>query len=83
MLLLLLGRWLGQASAAIHFEFADRITLTNVTVKHTGGWGVWLGAGMRNSTFRNGHVSDPGAGAVRLGEAGHGNCLEKNSPNGA
>jgi hypothetical protein len=61
-------------TAALHFEFVSGVTLRNVTVEHTGGLGIWLGAGVKDALFSRGRVEDTGAGAMRLGEAGHGTC---------
>eukprot|EP01048_Picozoa_sp_COSAG05_P015109 COSAG05_NODE_1784_length_4092_cov_122.148175_3_plen_108_part_00 len=51
-----------------------RVCVWQVTVEHTGGWALWLGAGVRNASFQRGTITDVGAGAIRLGEAGHGAC---------
>ena len=58
--------WLN--SATVHFEFSSNISLTNCTIQHTGGHGLWFGAGVRNAQFVHGRVRDVGAGAVRIGE---------------
>jgi hypothetical protein len=58
--------WL--TTAAVHFGFSQRVSLTNVTIQHTGGFGLWFGPGVRNATFANGRVLDVGAGGVRIGE---------------
>jgi hypothetical protein len=62
-------------SAAVHFNFAEHVELSNLTVRHTGAWGVWFGAGSRNCTLRHSTVTDTGAGSARIGEAGDGACV--------
>lgn len=58
-----------QTTAALHFEFADRVSLSNVTIEHVGGYALWFGAGVRNSRFSGGRILDMGAGGIRIGEA--------------
>ena len=70
-------RCTGQAashvpSAAAHFVFAEDVQLTNISVRHVGGWGVWFGAGCRDCALRHSTVTDTGAGGARVGEAGDG-----------
>ena len=62
-------------SAAVHFMFATNVQLTGLTVRHVGGWGVWLGAGTQDCKMSHSEVSDTGAGSVRVGEAGDGACV--------
>ena len=59
----------GLNNAALHFEFSSNIVLTNVSIEHVGGFGLWFGAGVYNARFMHGRVEDVGAGAVRIGEA--------------
>lgn len=58
-----------QTTAALHFEFADQISLSNVTIEHVGGYALWFGPGVRHSRFSSGRLLDMGAGGVRIGEA--------------
>ena len=67
-------RCTGQAashvpSAAAHFVFAEDVQLTNISVRHVGGWGVWFGAGCRDCALRHSTVTDTGAGGARVGAA--------------
>ena len=53
--------------AAIHVTGAQSINFANVSIAHTGGYGIWFNQGCFNSTLSHSHVSDVGAGAVRVG----------------
>lgn len=59
--------WL--TTAALHFEFCQRVAIENVTIQHIGGHGLWFGPGVKSSHFSRGRIIDLGAGAVRIGEA--------------
>ena len=54
-------------TAALHFENATALRLQNVGISHVDGNGVWVGAGSRNVSMDRLHVSDVGAGGVRIG----------------
>ena len=56
-------------TAAVHFEFSSAITLTNVTITGSGGYGLWFGPGTRNASFTGGMITDLAAGGARVGEA--------------
>jgi hypothetical protein len=56
-----------QRTAAVHLTDSVNMQMVNVTVRHTGGYGVWLDKGCRDSALLASHVSDVGAGAVRVG----------------
>lgn len=59
-------------TAALHWQNSTNITLSNVTVKHTGGYGVWFDAGTVGAVLSHSLVEDVGAGAVRIGVPVHG-----------
>jgi hypothetical protein len=59
--------WLEHAT--VRFDFSERISMTNVTVQHTGGYGVWFGPGVYHAELLHSRVIDMGAGGVRIGEA--------------
>ena len=46
-------------TAAVHFEFSTNVVMKNVTIEHTGGFGLWLGAGVHDASFEHGRVSAP------------------------
>ena len=46
-------------TAAVHFEFSTNVKMRNVTIEHTGGFGLWLGAGVHDATFEDGRVPAP------------------------
>ena len=54
-------------TAAVHFENASGVQLTGVDVSHVDGNAVWVGAGSRNVAIDRLHVTDVGAGGVRIG----------------
>ncbi len=54
-------------TATLHWDSSSNITLTNVTVQHTGGYGVWFGPGVVGALLSRALVTDMGAGAVRIG----------------
>ena len=58
--------WLKHAT--VRFGFSQRISMINVTVQHTGGYGIWFGPGVRQAELRHSKVLDMGAGGVRIGE---------------
>jgi hypothetical protein len=79
------NRCTGQAashipSAAVHFMFAEQVHLHNLTIRHVGGFGCYLGAGVRHSSLRRSFVFDTGAGGARVGETGDGACVPAYSP---
>jgi hypothetical protein len=53
----------------VRFDFSERISMTNVTVQHTGGYGIWFGPGVHHAQLLHSRVIDMGAGGVRIGEA--------------
>jgi hypothetical protein len=38
-------------TASVHFEFSSNVRLSNVTIEHAGGYGLWFGPGTRNASF--------------------------------
>lgn len=61
-----------QAAASIPGAFEARgarhVSLRRCEVAHTGTYGVWLRAGVKDSLVEECHVHDLGAGGVRIGE---------------
>ena len=55
-----------QSSAALHWKNAERLALLNLTVRHTGGYGLWFDTGTRDSTVSASHFHDLGGGGVRM-----------------
>ena len=68
---------MGQGAAflntsSVRFENGSvGVELVNVTVAHTGGYGVWFQPGARDSAVRRSRLVDLGAGGVRAGGSGH------------
>eukprot|EP00055_Hartaetosiga_balthica_P009017 m.34948 g.34948 ORF g.34948 m.34948 type:complete len:726 (+) comp6571_c0_seq1:96-2273(+) len=54
-------------TAAIHTIGASNIHFDNITLSHTGSYGLWFDRGTFQSTLTNSRVSDVGAGGVRVG----------------
>jgi hypothetical protein len=71
--------WLDNA--AVHFEFSTNLVMRNISIEHTGGFGLWLGAGVHNASFEYGRVLDVGAGGVRIGEAASQDSDERKAMN--
>ena len=55
--------------AALHWSNSQRVTVHNITVRHTGGYGLWFAAGCHDSSASFVQMSDLGAGGVRIGSA--------------
>jgi hypothetical protein len=53
--------------AAIEVNKARDITFDTCTVYRTGGWGIWLREGVRDSRIIGSKFTDLGAGAIKLG----------------
>ena len=56
-------------TSAVHVVGATRATFQRVTVRHTGGYGIWLDNATQYSTISYSALSDLGAGGVRLGSS--------------
>lgn len=54
--------------AAIEVDAARRIVIDSCTISRTGGYGVWLRTGVRESKVSNCRMSDLGAGGVKVGQ---------------
>ena len=54
-------------AAAIEIDNAEDIHLTRCDVRHTGGFGVWLKAGVLNSEVSSCVMDDLGAGGIKVG----------------
>lgn len=54
--------------AAIEVDAARRIVIDGCTISRTGGYGVWLRTGVRESQVSNCRMSDLGAGGVKVGQ---------------
>ncbi len=54
--------------AAVEVDAARRIVIDSCTVSRTGGYGVWLRTGVRESQVSNCVMSDLGAGGIKLGQ---------------
>lgn len=55
-----------QSVAAVHFTNSERVKLTNVSIRHTGGYGLWFDNGCRDVVASRVHLHDLGAGGVRM-----------------
>jgi len=55
-------------SAAVEVHGAERVTIANSRVEHTGAWGVWVTDGSVNVTLSSIQLADAGTGGVRIGE---------------
>lgn len=53
--------------AALHWSNSQRVTARNITVRHTGGYGLWFAVGCHDSSASFVEMSDLGAGGVRIG----------------
>jgi hypothetical protein len=53
--------------AAIEVNHAQRIVFSNCSVRHTGGYALWLREGVRDSRIEGCQLQDLGAGGVKLG----------------
>lgn len=56
-------------TAALRWVNTNNILLNDIKIKHTGGYGLWFGAGVHDTIAKNMHIHDVGAGAVRIGHA--------------
>lgn len=55
-------------TAALHWTQSSQIYLTNVTIRHVGGYGVWFAQGSQDCLLSRSTLYDLGAGGVRIGE---------------
>jgi hypothetical protein len=53
--------------AAVLVRRSEHVARVNVSISHTGGYGVWLAEGTRHSELNGCALSDLGAGGVRIG----------------
>ena len=53
--------------AAIMFSHVWGARLRGLTLRHVGGYGVWLGVGARRCSIEGSYLHDLGAGGVRIG----------------
>ena len=56
-----------QEVATLHWIHSRRVQLFNITVRHTGGYAVWFDLGTADSAATRVHLTDLGAGGVRIG----------------
>lgn len=56
-----------QEVATLHWIHSRRVQLFNVTVRHTGGYAIWFDLGTTDSAAVGVHLTDLGAGGVRIG----------------
>jgi hypothetical protein len=56
-----------DVAAAIEIDNAEDVRLTRCDVRHTGGYGVWLKAGVLDSEVSSCVMDDLGAGGIRVG----------------
>jgi len=55
-----------QSTAALHWTNSERIELINVSIRSTGGYGLWFDSGSRDSVASRVQLQDLGAGGVRM-----------------
>ena len=55
-----------QTVAALHWTDSQRITIANLTLRHTGSYGFWFDHGCRDVQVSRSHLHDLGAGGVRM-----------------
>ncbi|CAF1333226.1 unnamed protein product [Adineta ricciae] len=55
-------------SAALYIANATSIVISDVQIRHTGTYGVWIKEGTTNINLMNSLISDTGAGGVRVGQ---------------
>lgn len=55
-------------SASIHLDFAENIGFDNCLVTNTGNYGFWFRRDCNNCTLTNSHLTDLGAGGVKIGD---------------
>ncbi len=58
-----------EVGAAIEVDQAQRIVFSNCSVRHTGGYALWLREAVRDSRVETCQLHDLGAGGVKLGLA--------------
>jgi hypothetical protein len=58
-----------EVGAAIEVDHAQRIVFSNCSVRHTGGYALWLRESVRDSRIDTCRLHDLGAGGVKLGLA--------------
>ncbi|KAJ8599280.1 hypothetical protein CTAYLR_006800 [Chrysophaeum taylorii] len=59
-------------TAAFRIENATRVSLTDVTIRHVGGYALWVGKNASDVEISRLRATDLGAGAVRVGAPNHG-----------
>ena len=55
-----------QSVAALHWTNSERVVLRNITIQHTGGYGLWFDSGTRDAVANRVHLRDLGAGGIRM-----------------
>lgn len=61
------GQSAANVDAALDVDAARFITIDDCRFAHTGGYGMWLRAFVRNSTVTNNVMADLGAGGIKIG----------------
>ena len=56
-----------EIGAAIEVNKARNVVFDNCRISQTGGWGIWLRDGARDSIITNSTFTDTGAGGIRVG----------------
>ncbi len=54
--------------AAIELNGAKNISFINCELEHTGGYGIWMNQGVTKCEIRHSHLTDLGAGGIKIGE---------------
>ncbi|MES3020104.1 MAG: right-handed parallel beta-helix repeat-containing protein [Pseudomonadota bacterium] len=67
--------------AAIEADLARALLFESIEVSRTGGAGIWLRNGVRNSTITGSLFNDLGAGAIKIGENTSGGLTEQTGAN--
>lgn len=55
-----------QSVAALHWTNSELVVLRNITIQHTGGYGLWFDSGTRDAVAKQAHLHDLGAGGIRM-----------------
>lgn len=67
-----------DVGAAIEVDFARHVRLQGCQISATGGYGVWLREGVRDSAVADCQLRDLGAGGVKIGQPPAGKATGKN-----
>ena len=67
-----------EVGAAIELDFARHVRLQGCQISATGGYGVWLREGVRDSAVVDCQLHDLGAGGVKIGQPPVGKATGKN-----